>query len=121
MSDDGALESFVAALIGLLLLTMLMFASAFALVNQYQRGRTAADLAAIGAAGGEDPCSLAAEIVQRNHARLIGCAPAGNRLTISVAMPTGLRGLGLPTSVRVTSEATAPDVAATDGTPTVGP
>lgn len=121
MNDDGALESFIAMLIGLLLLMMLMFASAFALVNQYQRGRTAADLAAIGAVGSPDPCSIAAKIVERNQAELIACVPAGNELTMTVAMPTGMHGLALPNSVRVSSRAAAPDSAPAMDTPTVGP
>lgn len=121
MNDEGALESFIAVLIGLLLLTMLMFASAFAVVNQYQRGRTAADLAALGATGNPDPCSVAERIVERNQAKLIACLPTGNELVITVAMPTGMHGLGLPGSVRVTSRASAPDIATTTDTPTVAP
>ena len=121
MSDEGALESFIAVLMALLLLVMLMFASAFSLVQQYQRGRTAADLAAIGAAGSPDPCGVAAEIVSRNHARLVACLPRASDIEITVAMPTGLRGLGLPTSVRVTSRATAPDTATINAPLTVSP
>ena len=121
MSDDGALESFIAVLIALLLLVMLMFASAFSLMQQYQRGRTAADLAAIGAVGELEPCGLAAEIVRRNQARLVACEPRAGELEITVAMPTGLHGLGLPTSVQVTSRATAPDIATINAPHTVSP
>ena len=121
MSDDGALESFIAVLMALLLLVMLMFASAFALVQQYQRGRTAADLAAVGAAGSPDPCNVAAAIVNRNDAKLVACMPRASEVLITIAMPTGLRGFGLPTSVRVTSRATAPDTPTINAPLTVSP
>ena len=119
MNDDGALEAFIAMLIGLLLLVMLMFASAFSLVHQYQRGRTAADLAALAAAGQPDPCARAVAVVARNGAQLVGCKPQASELEITVAMPTGIRGLGLPSTVRVTARATAPDII--EDTHTVSP
>lgn len=121
MNDDGALEAFTAVLIALLLMTMLMFASAFALVNQYQRARTAADLAAVGAVGLADQCEVAAAAVERNGARMIDCKPTASDLAITVAVPTGIRGLGLPTTLEVSARASTPHIAATETPPTVRP
>lgn len=105
VGDDGALESFVGMLITLLLLMALTFATAFALITQYQRGRTAADLAALAGVGSADPCAAAEATAARNGARLVACASSDNELRVTVRVPTGMAQLPLPRSLDVSSRA----------------
>jgi secretion/DNA translocation related TadE-like protein len=114
VNDDGALESFTAMLIALLLLLCLTFAAAFALITQYQRGRTAADLAALAAVGTADPCTVAEAVALRNGARLTACSPTENEVRITVTLPTGLHRLPIPHSLDVSARAGLPS-------PTVSP
>jgi secretion/DNA translocation related TadE-like protein len=69
------------------------------------RARAAADLAALAAAGallqGEPPhsaCQSAARVAAANHGRLQRCVAVGQDARISVAVATGLRGLGPATA-----------------------
>lgn len=121
VSDDGALESFSAMLITLLLLMALTFATAFALITQYQHGRTAADLAALAAVGSTDPCGAAQAVVRRNGAQLVECLPGASDVRITVAVPSGMRGLQLPTSIEVSARAGIPVSAGTPDSSTVTP
>lgn len=121
VNDDGALESFTGMLIGLLLVMALSFAAAFALITQYQRGRTAADLGALAAAGAADPCASAALVVERNGARLRECQPGARDVRITVAVLAGIRGLALPSTITVSARAGVPASAVAPPTPTVTP
>lgn len=114
VNDDGALEAFTAMLVTLLLLMALTFATGFALLTQYQRGRTAADLAALAAVGTTDPCAIASTVAARNGARLTACTPTTTDVRISVVLPTGLSRLPLPQSLTVSARAGIPG-------PTVSP
>ena len=111
VSDDGALEGFTAMLIALLLLMMLTFATGSALVTQYQRGQTAADLAALAAVGDPEPCAVASAVAERNGARLVDCLPSASEVELTVAVPTGMRGWELPRSVQVSARAGVPAAA----------
>jgi len=69
------------------------------------RARTAADLAALAAAGGllrgEPPyvtCQLAARVAAANDAQLQRCVALGEEVRISVAVQAGIRGLGVATA-----------------------
>lgn len=108
VNDDGALEGFTAMLIALLLLMMLTFATGSALVTQYQRGQTAADLAALAAVGNPEPCAVAAAVAERNDARLVGCDSTASEVVVTVTMPTGMHGWELPRSVQVSARAGVP-------------
>lgn len=121
VNDEGALESFTGMLIGLLLVMVLTFAAGFALITQYQRGRTAADLGALAAAGAIDPCSSARLVVERNGARLRDCQPGVGDVRITVAVPAGIRGLALPSSITVSARAGVPLSAVPPPAPTVTP
>ena len=114
VNEDGALESLTAALITLLLLLALTFASAFALVTQYQHGRTAADLAALAAVGRPEPCDIAAMVAERNGARISACTPSDTDIRVTVRLPTGIEHLPLPHSLEVSARAGIPS-------PTVSP
>lgn len=69
------------------------------------RARSAADLAALAAAGallqGEPPgaaCQSAARVAAVNDGQLRQCVAAGTQVRISVAVPAGVRGLGVATA-----------------------
>ena len=108
VNDEGALEAFTGMLIALLLLLALTFATAFSLVNQYQRGRTAADLAALAAVGAVDPCGIAGMVAERNGARLSYCRPSATEIHLTARLPTGVNRLPLPRFVEVTARAGLP-------------
>ena len=66
------------------------------------RSRAAADLAALAAAGalmqGEPPpvaCQRAEQVAAANHGLMQQCAAVGTEARISVAVPAGVRGLGV--------------------------
>lgn len=69
------------------------------------RARAAADLAALAAAGvlmrGEPAsfaCESAAQVAAANHGRVQQCIASGTEVRLSVAVPAGLRGLGMATA-----------------------
>lgn len=121
VSEEGALEAFTGMLITLLLLMALTFATGFSLITQYQHGRSAADLGALAAVGAQDPCTAADAVARRNGARLQECIPTATDVRITVAVPSGIRGLALPSNIRVSARAGLPPSATTSDTPTVTP
>jgi secretion/DNA translocation related TadE-like protein len=85
-----------------LMVSGLLLASA---VLASHRARAAADLAALAAAGvlmRGDPASLAcesaAQVAAANHGRLQQCIASGTEVRLSVAVPAGVRGLGIATA-----------------------
>ena len=69
------------------------------------RARAAADLAALAAAGvlmrGHPAglaCESAAQVAAANHGRLQQCIASGTEVRLSVAVPAGVRGLGVATA-----------------------
>jgi secretion/DNA translocation related TadE-like protein len=80
----------------------LMLASA---VLASHRARAAADLGALAAAGvlmrGEPPgavCQLAARVATANQGKVQKCAVVGAEVRLSIAVPAGMRGLGVATA-----------------------
>ena len=87
-----------------LLLTVsgLVLASA---VLASHRARAAADLAALAAAGALArgapagvACASAAQVAVANHGRVQQCVASGVEVQLSVAVPAGMRGLGIATA-----------------------
>jgi secretion/DNA translocation related TadE-like protein len=94
----------LAVIAAVLMLTVsgLLLASA---VLASHRARAAADLAALAAAGvlirGEPSgaaCQSAAQVAVANHGRMQRCVAAGTEVRISVAVPAGVKGLGVATA-----------------------
>jgi secretion/DNA translocation related TadE-like protein len=92
----------VIAVVLMLTVSGLMLASA---VVGSHRARSAADLAALAASGvlmrGETPvaaCRSAAQVAAANHGRLQGCAAVGTEARVSIAVPAGVKGLGVATA-----------------------
>lgn len=92
----------VIAAVLMLTVTGLMLASA---VLASHRARAAADLAALAAAGAlmrggpaSTACELAAEVAAANHGRVQQCIASGTEVRLSVAVPAGVRGLGIATA-----------------------
>ena len=108
VSDEGALESLTGALITLLLLVAMMFMTGLALTTQYQRARTAADLAALAAAGSQLPCDTARAVASRNGAVLMRCVMEQGNALVTVSMPTGMRTFALPSRIEVSARAGLP-------------
>lgn len=94
----------IAVIVVVLTLTVsgLMLASA-ALASH--RARAAADLAALAAAGvlmrGEPPaaaCRLAGRVAAANQGSMQLCTVVGTEVSLSLAVPTGWKGLGVATA-----------------------
>jgi secretion/DNA translocation related TadE-like protein len=94
----------LAVIAALLVLTVsgLMLASA---VLASHRARAAADLSALAAAGvlmrGDSPvaaCQSAVQVAAANHGRLLSCVAFGTEVRLSIAVPTGVKGLGVATA-----------------------
>ena len=94
----------LSVILALLIVTVsgLLLASA---VLASHRARAAADLAALAAAGvlmrGErviTACELAARVAAANHGRVQQCVASGTEVRLSVAVPAGIRGLGIATA-----------------------
>ena len=69
------------------------------------RARAAADLAALAAAGAltrGDPagtaCEYAARVAAANHGRVQRCIASVTEVRLSIAVPAGIRGLGVATA-----------------------
>lgn len=80
----------------------LMLASA---VLASHRARASADIAALAAAGvlmrGGPPgkaCESAAQVAAANYGRLLQCIASGSEVRLRVAVPAGLRGVGIATA-----------------------
>jgi secretion/DNA translocation related TadE-like protein len=92
----------VIAVVLMLTISGLTLASA---VLASHRARTAADLAALAAAGalirGESPggaCVRAARVATANHGQLHSCMAAGEEVGISLSVLAGVQGLGVATA-----------------------
>ncbi len=88
--ERGSASMVTVTLAGLLVFVGGALAGASALVVDHRRAQAAADLAALaGAAAPADPCGAAARIAEANGARLVGCAPRGADLVVSVTVTSG--------------------------------
>ena len=114
VNDHGALETLTAALMALLIALTMTFAAALAITTQYQRGRTAADLSALAAIGSGEPCTVARDVARRNGARVVECRTDSGLIDVTVELPSGIRGLGLPDVLRVAARAGTPDLLEAD-------
>jgi len=92
----------VIAAVLMLTISGLFLASA---VLASHRARAAADLAALASAGvlmrGESPvavCQSAARVAAANHGRVQGCVAVGTEVRLTIAVPTGMKGLGVATA-----------------------
>ena len=105
-SDDrgSATVVMLGVIAALLMLTVsgLLLASA---VLASHRARAAADLAALAAAGvlmrgqpASAACESAARVAAVNHGRVQQCIASGTEVRLSVAVPAGVRGLGVATA-----------------------
>jgi secretion/DNA translocation related TadE-like protein len=79
--------------LGVLVTVAVVVAALGGVVADQRRVESAADLAALAAAGalqaGEDPCAAARTSAGRNGAGLAGCAVAGEVVTVRVERRTG--------------------------------
>ncbi len=95
--EQGAASVLAAVLIGLLMLIGCALGVASGLVVDHRRAQSAADLAALAAAGalrdGADPCSAGAEVAEANGAELASCDVRGEDVTVEVVV-RGPRWLG---------------------------
>jgi secretion/DNA translocation related TadE-like protein len=92
----------VIAAVLMLTVSGLLLASA---VLASHRARTAADLAALAAAGvllrGDPPaaaCQSAAQVATANHGQMQRCVADGTEVRLSIAVPAGIQGLGVATA-----------------------
>ncbi len=92
----------VIAAVLMLTVSGLLLASA---VLASHRARAAADLAALAAAGvlmrgqpASAACESAARVAAVNHGRVQQCIASGTEVRLSVAVPAGVRGLGVATA-----------------------
>jgi secretion/DNA translocation related TadE-like protein len=95
--ERGAATVVAVALMGLLVLVGAALGVVSAMVHAHRQAQSAADLAALAAAGalarGGDACATAAHIAGANHARLDGCQVAGREVVVDVTV-TGPHWLG---------------------------
>ena len=94
----------LAVIATVLMLTVSGLLLASAVLASHQ-ARAAADLAALAAAGalarGEPPvaaCQSAAQVAAVNHGRMQACIVVGPEVRLRVAVPTGLKGIGVATA-----------------------
>lgn len=91
--ERGSATLFAVAMVGLLVLVGAALGVVGAMVHAHRVAQSAADLAALAAAGsaarGEDPCAAAATVAEANGAQLDQCAVDGFdvRLQVTVAGP----------------------------------
>jgi secretion/DNA translocation related TadE-like protein len=92
----------VIAVVLMVTISGLMLASA---VLASHRARAAADLGALAAAAwlirGESPaaaCQCAARVASANHGELRSCTTLGTEARLTVAVPAGVKGLGVATA-----------------------
>jgi len=94
--DGGSATLPAIACLGVLVLVGAALGVTTALVRAHRSAQSAADLAALAAAGAvgqrADPCAAAADLALRNDARLTGCAVVGRdvRVAVEVAGPRWL-------------------------------
>lgn len=88
----GAAAVLAVGLVGVLATVAVLVGALGGVVADQRRAESAADLAALAAAGaaqaGRDPCSSARSSAGRNGARLVACAVAGEEVTVRVQRRT---------------------------------
>ncbi|NPC98272.1 Rv3654c family TadE-like protein [Nocardioides sp. zg-DK7169] len=86
--ERGGATVLAVALTGLLLLLGVALALVAGVVVAHRQAQSAADLAALGAAGalvdGRDPCTAGSAVAAANGARLVGCAVQGRTVLVRV-------------------------------------
>lgn len=96
-AERGAATVLVVAFLGLLLLVGTALGVVGAMVRAHRTAQSAADLAALAGAAAiardEDGCTQAARVAAANGARLVGCAPEGLEVRVTVEVE-GPRSLG---------------------------
>jgi secretion/DNA translocation related TadE-like protein len=106
--DRGSAAVFATVLIGPLLAVSVFVGALGGVVADQRRAASAADLAALAAAGalqsGADACAAAASIADRNGGRLGNCRVSGDVAAVEVARDARVL---LGRHVRVTAEARA--------------
>jgi secretion/DNA translocation related TadE-like protein len=95
-------------MVGVMLVVLTLTVSGLLLASAVlasHRARAAADLAALAAAGvlmqGEPAhlaCQYAGQVAYANHARMQQCVAVGTEVRIRIAVPAGVRGLGVATA-----------------------
>lgn len=94
--DRGSATPFAIACLGLLVLVAAALGVTAAMVAAHRRAQSAADLAALAAAGalggGADPCGVGVRVADANGATLTACEVAGRdvRVRVEVAGPRWL-------------------------------
>ena len=96
--ERGAVTLFAVSCLAVLLLLGAALGVVAAMVHAHRTAQSAADLAALAAAGsigegGGDPCARGAEVATANGARLDACTISGREATVQVTV-TGPRWLG---------------------------
>ena len=93
MTSRGSAAVVAVGVLGVLTTVALVVGSLGGVVADQRRVEAAADLAALAAAGalqaGDDPCAAARVTAGRNGAGLVGCAVAGEVVTVRVERRTG--------------------------------
>lgn len=88
--ERGAATVLVVALASVVMVVGVALAGATGLVVAHRRAQAAADLAALGAAEwlrrGPEPCGVAAEVAERNGARLRACVVRAGDVHVSVGV-----------------------------------
>lgn len=91
-TEQGAATVLAAGLVGVLATVAVLVSALGGVVADQRRAESAADLAALAAAGaaqdGEDPCGSARSSAGRNGARLAACAVAGDVVSVRVQRRT---------------------------------
>jgi len=103
--ERGSATAVMLAVIALVLLLTISGLTLASAVLASHRARTAADLAALAAAGmlirGDPPgaaCERAARVATANHGQVQSCTAAGDEVTVRVAVAAGVQGLGVATA-----------------------
>lgn len=95
--ERGAVSLFAVSCLAVLLLLGAALGVVAAMVLAHRTAQSAADLAALAAAGaigeGADPCARGAEVASANGARLASCTVRGREAVVRVTV-TGPRWLG---------------------------
>ncbi|GGB26664.1 hypothetical protein GCM10011492_16150 [Flexivirga endophytica] len=98
--ERGSATVLVVMAIGVVLLCLTGALTLLSAVHASHRARAAADLAALAgaqvlvSADTRAPCDVAAAVAARNGGSLVGCAVAGDDITVRVATPASWPGLG---------------------------
>ncbi len=90
-AERGSAMLLVVSCVAVLLLLGCALGVVAAMVRAHRVAQSAADLAALAAAGalagGADACGAGAELASANGARLVGCAVRGREVTLQVVVP----------------------------------